>query len=294
MKTIIKIFFLSLLLAVGVGNAQTTISGVTMTGVTVSISYDTHYQAWLNRLTALGYTNPTLDCSRIISDMIVSIKADGNWTELDRFWFMAHNGDSDGAIVDMITPTNQATKVNSPGWNAKQGFNSNGTSSYINLNYNPSTNGVKYTLNSASVGVWLFAGYNNTNVFMFGGRSGTVDDFRMVDLGTTVGTFVNNDGTYALFGGTSFSSTASFASQRTSSTNIDAVKNGSIGASATVSSASLPAVSFYACAYNNGGTALYCNSAMKMSVIWIGSSAVNQSEMHSRISTAMTAIALLP
>jgi len=99
------------------------------------VAYDADYQAWLDRLTTLGYTHPSAACNQILSDMVAGIKSDGNWTSLDRFWFFAHNGDSDGATVDMVTPTNQATKVNSPGWTAKQGFNSNGTTSHLSSNF---------------------------------------------------------------------------------------------------------------------------------------------------------------
>jgi hypothetical protein len=62
-------------------------------------AYDADYQAWLNRLTTLGYAHPTAACNQILNAMVIGIKADGNWTELDRFLFSAHNGDSDGARV---------------------------------------------------------------------------------------------------------------------------------------------------------------------------------------------------
>jgi len=258
------------------------------------VTYDADYQAWLNRLTALGYALPTDACSQILSDMVAGIKTDGNWTELDRFLFFAHNGDSDGATVDMVDPTHtQATKVSSPGWTAKEGFYSNGTSSYVNNNYTPSADAVHFTLNSASVGVWLHTG-GGTGGDVLGVRSPSTSIIRVIDLGTTLGTKLNGDTPYALFGGNTFSSNSSYSTQRTSSGNVDAIVNGTINASSSAASVSLPTLSFFTAAFNNIGTPVYANSAWRISAVWIGSSSVDQSEMHTRLSTAMTAIALLP
>jgi hypothetical protein len=66
----------------------------------------------------------------------------------------ATDGNSSFATLNWKNPNaNQSTLVNSPTFTANQGFNGNGTSSYINTNYNPSTfSSPKYLLNDASLG----------------------------------------------------------------------------------------------------------------------------------------------
>jgi hypothetical protein len=269
-----------------------------------TVAYDADYQAWLNRLTALGYTLPTAACSQILSDMIAGIKTDGNWTELDRFAFFAHNGDSDGATVDMINPSghSQITKVNSPGWNAKQGFNGNGSSSYLNWNYALSTAAVKFTQNSASMGVWVHTGANSPSTYILGVRSATNTTFTgLADLlsPNVIATIFNNGSVNEVAFGTQtqFSSGSSYAATRASSTSVSTYRNGSLETNeASNNSSALSAGSPFILALNTIGTGagFYVSSSIKISLAWAGSGSVDQSEMYTRLNTAMTAIALLP
>lgn len=300
-----QFLFLSLLLSAALPNyGQTTLSGVTLSGVTInssSAAYDADYQAWLNRLTTLGYANPTAACSQILSDMVAGIKADGNWTELDRFWFFAHNGDSDGATVDMIDPSGhaQATKVNSPGWNAKEGFNSNGTSSYLNGNYTVSTDAVKWTQNSASFGVWMHTGGDGGAAarVLAGVRQGT-DGYILFDNTSANITSRINQSTAsnnAFTGTASFGNNSSYGVTRTASNAGSQWVNGSQVSTFTTVSNALTTLPVFFLAFNNNSTpGTYALSTWRLSVIWFGSGSVDQAEMHTRLSTAMTAIALLP
>lgn len=300
MKFLKHLLLYSLLLVGFQGQAQTTLSGVTLTGVSINssaVAYDADYQAWLDRLTTLGYTHPSAACNQILSDMVAGIKSDGNWTSLDRFWFFAHNGDSDGATVDMVTPTNQATKVNSPGWTAKEGFNSNGTTSYVNSQFNLST-AAHFLQNSASMGVWIHTG-GNAGISILGVRDTGSGDFNTLLFDTgggNVGSRLNQNTTNNSFTGTtSFNNNSSYGVSRTASNSGNQYVNGSSVSTFSTTSSTPANLNVYILAQNSNNVASSIGSSLwKLSVSWFGSGSVNQSEMHTRLNTAMTAIALLP
>jgi hypothetical protein len=78
--------------------------------------------------------------------------------EFDRLWIHGLSNNI-AARTSFVNPSSTIiTAVNSPTFTANQGYQGNGTTSYLNSNFIPSTQGVKYTLNSASYGV-----YSRTN-----------------------------------------------------------------------------------------------------------------------------------
>jgi len=125
-----------------------------LTTPTGSISFESEYTALLARATTLGYTLPSTSQQIKQNKLLVDLKVAGIWTNLDVFYMFATDGNSSFATLNWKNPnTNQSTLVNSPTFTTNQGFNGNGTSSYINTNYNPSTfASPKYLLTDASLG----------------------------------------------------------------------------------------------------------------------------------------------
>jgi hypothetical protein len=118
--------------------------------------FTTEYQAILNKAIALGYTLPSPEEQIVQDNYLRGLLLSGAWDELDVYYLFANNGSKEFATLNWKNPnSHQATLVNSPTFNAGQGFTFNGTSSYIDTNYNPSTQGVKFTQNSASRGLYM-------------------------------------------------------------------------------------------------------------------------------------------
>ena len=139
-------------------------------------AFDADYQAVLTYATTQGYTLPSSGQQILQNQLVVDLKAGGIWSKLDTFAVFATDGDSDFALIDWIR-LSQYTAVNSPTFTTDEGFQGDGTSSYVDTNYNPATSGVNYTLNDASISVW-----NNTfviNDFISGVSSGTINCLRM-------------------------------------------------------------------------------------------------------------------
>jgi hypothetical protein len=137
---------------------------------------DPDYQAVLNYATAQGYTLPSASQQVKQNQLMLDLKSGGIWSKLDTFAVFATDGNSDFALIDWKR-LSQYTAVNSPTFTANQGFQGNGTSSFIDTNFNPSSQGVNYTLNDAS-----FFSWNNTFVldnFISGVASSSSNCLRM-------------------------------------------------------------------------------------------------------------------
>jgi hypothetical protein len=117
---------------------------------------DADYQAVLDYATTQGYTLPSPSQQLLQNQLVVDLKDAGVWSKLDTFAVFATDGDSNFALIDWKRLT-QYTGVNSPTFNVNEGFEGNGTSSYLNTNYNPNTNAVNLSLNSTSMGGYKFA-----------------------------------------------------------------------------------------------------------------------------------------
>lgn len=127
----------------------------------VASSFDTDYQAVLDRGTALGYTLPNAAYQTKGNQFVLDLKAAGLWTIMDVLYvFWTNVGDHNFACLNWKSPTTfQITEVSSPTFTNLQGFNGNGTTSYLNTGWKPGTNGVNFTLNDAAISHY---GVNNT------------------------------------------------------------------------------------------------------------------------------------
>jgi hypothetical protein len=155
---------------------------------------DADYQAVLTYATSLGYTLPSSSQQAKQSKLLADLKAGGIWAKLDTFAMFANDGGSNFALIDWKRLA-LYTAVNSPTFTTNQGFNGNGTSSYIDTNFNPATSGTNYLLNDASRYYMQFSG-TGTTVFdgvMTGNLTNTIR------AGATTQSFINSAGLSASF-----------------------------------------------------------------------------------------------
>jgi hypothetical protein len=119
---------------------------------------DPDYQAILDYATTQGYTLPSVGQQALQNQLVVDLKDAGVWSKLDTFAVFATDGNSDFALIDWIR-LSQYTAVNSPTFTTNDGFEGNGTSSYIDTNFNPTIGTNNFTLNNA-----CFGGVKNINI----------------------------------------------------------------------------------------------------------------------------------
>jgi hypothetical protein len=86
-----------------------------------------------------------------VSAFIAGMKADGTWQKLDVFWWYAAEN-AFQASIDFVQRLSHML-VNSPTFGALQGYNGDGSTSYINSTYDPVTKGTHYLQNDAMYGV---------------------------------------------------------------------------------------------------------------------------------------------
>jgi len=118
--------------------------------------FDADYQAVLDQASSLGYTAPSAAQQTLQNTLVTDLKTAGVWDKLDLFYVFATDGDSDYATLNWKTPTSfQTTKVNSPTFTSNEGYQGDGSSSYLDTNFIPNTNSIAASQNSISAG-----GYN--------------------------------------------------------------------------------------------------------------------------------------
>ena len=135
---------------VGVGVGRQRVSGG-------GVVFDTDYQAVLNYATSLGYTLPSAGQQVKQNQLVLDLKAGGIWSKLDTFRVYATDGSASFALIDWKRLA-LCTAVNSPTFTTNQGYQGNGTSSYIDTGFNPNTTvgANNYKKDNASIGAWVF------------------------------------------------------------------------------------------------------------------------------------------
>jgi len=242
----------------------------TQLGTIGSISlYDVDYQAVLNYATSLGYTLPSLLQQVKQNKLLVDLKAAGIWSKLDTFAVFATDGNSNFALIDWKR-LSQYTAVNSPTFTTNQGFQGNGTSSYINTNYKPSVNAVNFSLNSSSFNI--YQRINQSQASSGHGAYLTPSGLYINCMNTSGFRSWNNsdsgenNGTYS--GQPSF-----YATDRNSNSTITHISNGNQIGSIGISSSSLPTRNILLCASSvNSTTGIGEYNDAQISMISIGGS----------------------
>ena len=139
-------------------------SGASGAAVPPAPSFDADYQAVLDYATTQGYTLPSAGQQTLQNQLVVDLKDGGIWSKLDTFGVFATDGDSDFALIDWKRLSDY-TAINSPTFNINDGYEGNGTSSYINLNFNASTETI---IDSLTFGVWSNTGTNGAAQSLIG------------------------------------------------------------------------------------------------------------------------------
>jgi hypothetical protein len=130
-------------------------------------AFDADYQAILDYATTQGYTLPSAGQQSKQNLLLVSLKNAGIWSKLDTFGVFATDGDSDFALIDWIRLADY-TAVNSPTFTINEGFQGNGTSSYIDLNYTTTTDWVNASQNNTSAFAYAFRDPSPSNTITLG------------------------------------------------------------------------------------------------------------------------------
>jgi hypothetical protein len=261
-------------------------------------SYDTDAQKYFTYID--DTFGGTLSAGRktLINDLIVGLKADGNFAELDRLWLFAQEDETiasysimDGGIVATsgTSSTLQASENNSITWVADRGYTGDGATGYLNTQYTPSTDGVKYTRNSASYGVYCRTNAATNSAEMGAGAVLDPSSYlitKYIDNSAYVN--VNDDPSTTL--GTGVASSAGFFSGRRTGANATSLnKNGNIITSSAESSVGICPDTFDILAIYYGGSHILF-STKQIAVAYIGSGAIDDLKLYNRIQTYMTAI----
>jgi hypothetical protein len=116
------------------------------------VSFDADYQAVLDYATTQAYTLPSSGQQDLQNQLVVDLKDAGVWSKLDIFYVFATDGDSDFASINWKDPNSfEITEVNSPTFTTNKGFESDGTSAYLDTNWNLANDSVNYQQDDAGI-----------------------------------------------------------------------------------------------------------------------------------------------
>lgn len=250
-------------------------------------SYDADAIAIFN-----AFTTPPTDARKtLINNFVVYLKGTGDWAKIVTCWGMAAETQQAGQINWKSPATFTLTLVNSPTFTADEGFNSNGTTSYINTNWIASTHGAGvYLQDDAGITV-----YTRTSGTGSGNLFGVIGAANVKSIGFTP-KFTDNN-LYSRFNNvnTIFYSAANATSEalytmlRTSSTDLTVYRNSvSLGLQSKTSDG-LPTLNLYLlCANNNGTAQLFTTKQASFVIIHSGS--ISVANLQTAIETYMDGI----
>lgn len=243
---------------------------------------DADAQAFFDRMT----TPPTSARKTLYNNLIVTLKADGNWTELDVLVILAA-ADSQASLLDLKNLSDGAL-VNAPTFVADRGFTSDGSTSYINTQYNPSTDAVVHTQNDASAGVYIRTN-TNTADFMIGlvdaGNNGT-----SILTRSGADQFTNRLNSDTSHIAASLDSSGLWCINRTANNLFETLKNGSsLGTQADTSQA-FDNDEVYVLCRNKIGTGATNFSDKQGAAYFIGSGSLNHATFNTALETFLDGI----
>jgi len=231
-------------------------------------AYDPDYEAVINYAISQGYNLPSYSQQLKQNQLVLDLKDGGIWSKLDTFAVFATDGDEDFALIDWKTLT-QYTAVNSPTFTTNAGFNGNATSSYINSNFNPLNDSIHMQTNDASFGMYIKT-------------AGTITNRGHGNFSTAngAGIYLNPNGTGAVriwmnsggvFSGNNLNRVGFYQIDRSSSLNVNYIKNGVQIENTTIDSTFRPDGNLYFLASLIGSSAGDFNDD-QLSLVYAGSS----------------------
>jgi hypothetical protein len=218
-------------------------------------------------LTARFTTPPTYARKTLINNTIGALIDAGVWGKLDCLYIMAA-ADTQAARQNWIQNAYNGTLTNSPVFTTDRGYDTNGTTSYINTNFNPSTAGGNYVNDDASFGFWSRTPETKTGWDMgaWDGVSAsiiacrhTLDESQLYlnNIASTTSRVMSMTDGSGLFG-----------VSRTASTGFKSYKNGDLNGDFTVDSNGVPSLSFFVGGYQRTG--LFNPNARQYAMAFIG------------------------
>jgi hypothetical protein len=235
--------------------------------------------AYFNQVTSNGGSLTNAE-KTYINTFIGALGTD--FAEFDRLWIHGLSN-SIAARTSLANPTStMITAVNSPTFTASQGYNGNGTTSYLNLNYNPNSNSVKLTLNSASKGTYYRAIPTNNSAE---GALTTVGIYNYFSVGN-FRVAVNTPSDYLSGLGRNAKLNVVY---RNNSTQMYGNLNGVDSTVITQSSSALPNVNAFALSLNYSGTPILFQAEQE-SVNFYGSGNINFLNLYTAIQALGTSI----
>lgn len=101
-------------------------------------SYDSDAQAYFDAIVTNGGSDPDTTRKNLINDLVTGLKSDSIWSKVTALYlFAAH--DSVAARVNIKTPTNLASAVNSPTFTTDRGYTGDAVSAHVDTNLTAST-----------------------------------------------------------------------------------------------------------------------------------------------------------
>lgn len=215
------------------------------------VVFEAEYQAVLDYATLQGYTLPSYSVQLLQNTLVIDLKTNGNWDEMDVMHVQAGDGDEDFARLNWIVPSaHTATIGGGATYETIDGFKGNGVNAYLNLEYEPAEfRGdttdisfgffVKNFTGSTDCPMGCFDGSNGCHWihFIFGGTPQDAirlkSDLQFKNPAQTI------DGLYNV--------------KRLATTTVNAYVNGGLWFNNAISNTSLPTIKVAALARHRGG-----------------------------------------
>lgn len=278
----------------GAGSGQTLGAGsgtfgFTGAGNAISQAFDPDYQAVLDYATTQGYTLPSAAQQDLQNQLVLDLKSAGIWDKLDLFYLPATNGNIDFARINWKAPSGSfnLTLFNSPTFTENQGFNGNGSTSYVDFNYVPDTDNTNLSLNSASIGFWSLDTISSVTISNMGTRNDPFADRLMHIFNNQIR--VNSDSELTV---SAVTDSGFYIYNRVNATTVNRYVNGVLNGSGTLAvSTNLPSYSIYGCATNNAGLGASFYSSNRISCWYVASDLTSEaSAFYTAINTYLSSI----
>lgn len=195
-----------------------------------------------------------------LDNFIKASIAHGYWTSFDRIWIFAVDIQANSCIPINNPTASAATQVNAPTFTAKQGFNGDGSTKYINTNFNPNTQGINFTQNNACHYLYCRSAGTNATQYDAGNSNSVVpicyNDYALKWSDGKCYSVTNQNANNGTGGFTNASAAGFWALNRTSSTATEIFKNAVSQKAWSETSNTIPNLNDYVCAVNGNPTIL--------------------------------------
>lgn len=261
-------------------------------GGSPSPPYDPDAQAFFDACV----TEPSGGAKTAINDLVVSLKADSLWNNIDALWPLCME-DSQAGRLELKNPGSfTAAEVASPTFTAKFGWAGNGSSSYLDTGWTPSTHASALTRNSAFIGVFIDAGTDTANNFAAAAGVRTDTNRELSVIPRAVNNFIRGGvtGSRSSTSGTVATRQGFTVLERTPSTTVTSYRNGSVVGTYTNSSTGLPSASLFAgCIRDGASPGLFSNNRFSCLVVGGALGATDQGKLYTHILAFRTAMGAL-